>query len=289
MPNQRDDTHRHKNQSGFALAVVLWAIIILSLMAVIIAGLSRSSSSIVDIHIRQAQADALLDAGINQLTLALLDPRSPWKADGKEHRMELHEETLLLSARYERGKIDLNHASEELIAALLNMAGASPRQAGNLAAAIVKQRPTARASVDLTNTDDSAQKRFNAVSELQRIPGMSSSLYCRVSLFFTVYSQQSEVDIDEAFGLTLNALAAIGIKQHATPPAGEGAIGGGSDLGGQAIMLRVELTSSGSLRKGLPSRVKEVVVRLTGDMRQPVWYLSMHEDMNQGVDCATTP
>lgn len=293
MPNQSDDSFLHENQSGFALAGVLWAVMILSLMAVIITGLSRSSSSIVDIHIRRVQTDALLEAGINQLTLALLDPRSPWKADGKQHRMQFHEETLLLSAHYERGKIDLNHAPEELLTALFRVAGSPPGQAAILAKGIIDWRspgndyppPVTNPSEALAHTN--ATNPLQSASEVQRVKGMSDNLYCRIAPFITVYAQQRDVDAMAASGLALEALAQLGIRSNGTQQTPSAV--GGSDLSGEAITLRAELTSSGSLRKGLPGRVKEVVIRLTGDIHQPVWYLSMHEDMNQGADCATIP
>lgn len=268
-------------ESGLALASVLWAVLILSLIAAVIAGLSRSSGATVDIHTRRAQAEALLDAGINRLIFGLLDPRSPWRADSTPHEFRFSGETLHLTVWYERGKFDLNFSPEASMASLFKAGGASASQASSLARAIVDRRAS----------DGQTSRLFHSVAEVRTLPGMSSALYCRVAPALTVYSQQGAFDASVASGLVMTALAEINKGRFAGIPntLPENSVISGFDLGGQAVTLRAELTSAGPLRKGLPTLAKEVVVRFTGSLRQPVWRLAVRDGWHGETECPNFP
>lgn len=264
-------------ESGLALAGVLWAVLILSMIAAVIVGLSRSSNAIVDNHIRHAQSEALLEAGIKRLILGLLDLRSPWRIDGTPYEFTFSGEIFQLSALYERGKFDLNHSPEESLKALFITGGASLSHAGLLARAIMLQR----------TLNGQTGQLFHSIVGVRSLPGMTDELYCRVASALTVYSQQSEPDERVASELVLAALADIHVVQRArlSDILSENSAISGIDLAGQAVTLRAELISASRLRKGLPPLTKEVVIRFTGNLRQPVWQLAAHDSLKMGFAC----
>ncbi|WP_340676533.1 hypothetical protein [Paraglaciecola sp.] len=246
------------------------------MIAIVIIGLSRSSSKLVDTHIRRAQTEAFLDAGINRLIVGLLDSRSHWKIDGIPREFVFSGQKLQLTAWYERGKYDLNYATESSLMALFKAAGASESDAST----------SARAITELRASGGQTAKLFHSVTEVRSIPKISSNLYCQVAPSLTVYSQQTEPDNRVASGLVLSVLANIGSDRRTdfSNVLPENSAISGLEEGGQAVTLRAELTSESHIRKGLTSSAKEIVIRFTGNVRQPVWQLAVRDGLDE-IEC----
>jgi general secretion pathway protein K len=168
-------------QSGFALIIVLWTLVLITLIVTQLGVMGRKQTQIAQ-NLRAAQAaqdDA--DGAIYQAMWHLSDP-SPqrWVADGHEYPLG---RTVSVQATDEAGKIDLNASSIELLQSLLLSVGADSRTAETTAQHIVEWRypnadPAKLASMYRSAGRDYAppQAPFETVDELGLVLGMTPDL-----------------------------------------------------------------------------------------------------------------
>ena len=137
---RKDNASRQRR--GFALLLVLC---FLALLSVMMTRLMASSHAQVVIT-RGVIANVRLQAAINGALNAALyhattdNPRLLWMPDGRVHYVDLGPITAAVTIRDERGKINPNLASEELLAALFQSLGVDFARARGLAAAIADWR-----------------------------------------------------------------------------------------------------------------------------------------------------
>ncbi len=194
------------SSSGVVLIAVLWALTFLSLAAASFTVTMRSESHVARNLEENARARALADAGIAIGIMAMMDrdPDRRWLADGEPHLFRFAGGEVSVSVRDESGKVDLNRAPDALLRGLLVVLGVEPEEAAPLVDAIVDYRdPDQLRRLNGAEDSDYAQaglpygakdRRYEAVEELQRVLGMTPSLYARMAPFVTVYSGKSGVD-----------------------------------------------------------------------------------------------
>lgn len=191
---------------GFALLIVLWALVPLSLLFTIMASAARSDAQLAG-NLRQvAAAEAEADGAIYTAIFALMGGGAPAEA-----------EITGLS-----GLVNPNLAPPAFIAALLVRLGAEPREAESLAAAVLDwrtpgQRPSphgAKAAeyqaAGLSYGPPGAP--FETLDELREVKGMTPGLWAALRPHLTLFTD-GDPDPAAADPLVRGALRDMGLTR----------------------------------------------------------------------------
>lgn len=221
---------------------------------------------------RNAQLDAEAAGGVQEAMFHLLDAgRDHWPADGSTHQVREAGGRLLLRIDSETGKVNLNSASPDLLAGLLQAVGADSRQAAAIATAIVAWRfPRSQGTSDPAAGPgyQSPGAPFESIAELGLVPGMTPALLAALAPHLTLY-HNGDPDLASADPVVLRA-----IELAAGPAAGDtGATGGppqhrdeslvavtatAEDTAGHRSMRRaIVLTSTGETKDHRPFRIMQ--------------------------------
>jgi len=212
------------------------------------------------------------------------DPRWRWLADGRPYPWHFGDAEVEVRIVDEQGKIDLNVADANLLAALFRAVGAESDPAMRAATAILDWRDPDTLTQPAGGAEDgdyasaglpygAKDEPFESVAELLQVLGMTPQLYARAAPHLTVFSGRDRPD--PAFASS-EVLAAMGydagsvVAQRqawnpatgAPPPVlqtGEALVGSNSGTysiesrarlrGGRTAVLRVVLRTGGN---GLP-------------------------------------
>jgi general secretion pathway protein K len=156
--------------------------------------------------IESAAARTAADAGIQRAILDLVSSHtgSTFRTDGTVYAWRFANSTVHISVQDEGGKINLNQASEALLAALFDSVGVDPSRAQSLADAIADFRDAD--NLPRPRGAEEAEYRtaglawgpknapFEAVEELQQVLGMTREIYERVAPDLTIYSLGAAVN-----------------------------------------------------------------------------------------------
>ena len=109
-----------RTQSGFALVLVLWALVLLTTIGVSFGFAVRVETGSGTALADQVKAEAIATAGVRRAILGLIaeDTSMRWKTDGREYEIAWQDATLRVTLKAESGKIDLNAASPQLLSGL---------------------------------------------------------------------------------------------------------------------------------------------------------------------------
>ena len=204
---------------GAALLLVLWLIALLTALVGAFALSARVEHLQGQVLARGVVAGEAARAGVEYAVVRVgsSDARWRWLADGRPYWLDVGDARVEVRVVDEQGRIDLNLASADLLAALFRGAGAEQAQATQLAAAILDWRD----GDDLNQPGGGAEDRdyaaaglpygakdepFESVAELQQVLGMPKALYARVAPFLTVYSGRAIPDPAFAQGAVLAAM-----------------------------------------------------------------------------------
>lgn len=184
-------------QTGVALLLTLWALTLLSVMAITVSMLVRSHAQLAKQTAELARQRALADSGINYAVLCLLtqgpalvmypDKALEWKYYGTR---------IAIAAQPEAGKVDLNAANEHLVAAILTMHGIREPDA------IV----TAHQLADWRSKESSDHQRrlsfygrrkgpLETLDEMLQLFNVPRDIFERIRADVTVYSGLSEPNL----------------------------------------------------------------------------------------------
>jgi general secretion pathway protein K len=189
-----------RSEEGIALIAVLWALTLLSLIAAALLVETRSSTRVARNMADNAAARAAADAGIQRAILGFNSPDADkeFRVDGTVYNWRFNSITVHISIQDESAKVDLNQATEVLLATLIETVGVEPEKARALAEAIADFR-----DADNFSRPSGAEEReyrtagltwgptnalFNSVEELQQVLGMTAEIYRRLAPDLTVYS-----------------------------------------------------------------------------------------------------
>ncbi len=291
-------------QRGFALVIVLWAGVLLSVIAASFAFSMRIETRLAGNLVERARAEAIADAGIRRGIIALLadGPGPRWVADGRLYELPFGDGSMRVRLLSENGKIDLNGAPEALIRGLLHALVKTGEisdagQAGHIAGAILDWRdPDSRARSDgAEDRHYKASERafgsrdgaFLSVAELTQVLPVDRQAYARLAPLVTVYSWAPQVDPMTASRQVLLAVPGLdaGVVDRFID-ARDASYASQSADGGARSRLPMELLSPGArYLSRADSRVytveavgelstgarasRRAVVQLTGDVRKP--------------------
>lgn len=178
-----------KRMRGAALLWVLWILMIGTTLVVIGLQVSASNSAYASLARRHSQANALADAGL-ALAVWRLDARSGletrWQIDNAPQMQRIGNADVAIRITDEAAKIDLNLASEALLAAYFKACGQADTVSEALAGAIVDYRdndsqPSGLYGAEVARTRelawrDPANHPFQAVDELANVLGISDDV-----------------------------------------------------------------------------------------------------------------
>jgi general secretion pathway protein K len=263
-------------ERGFALLSVLWAAMILAVIAASIITTARTETRLAHLRYRAAQRDAIADAAINIALLRMLDPAPgvPPPVDGTPFAIGFAGDTVAMRIEDEAGKIDLNEAREALLHRLLAVVGVDALAAGSLVDKIldwrearIGRRLNGAKAPDYRDAGLAYGPRggpFQSVAELRLVIGMAPELFGRIAPSLTVYSQTPWVDPQFAAPDVLAALLgrgapALGQELRARAAGRHGAV-----IAGHAFAIAAGFGAADRVRIA-----RTAVVRLTGSQDRP--------------------
>ena len=272
-----------RRDSGFALLIVLWALLLLSILAGSYLLEARAAKTVGVTAVSRLKARALADAAINRSIMALLDPRDPLRLplDGSTREILLLGHSILLACESEAGKVDLNAAPIELLISILRTQGLTEQEAETLATQIVVWRSPARGSsreAALSSYREAGRlygprfAPFRSIGELRLVVGMSEALQTAISPFMTVWSQTNVIDRSVAKEGLLRILEAANDKLAAAQLAAHHA---GRAAGSERLPALGEvLTITARLQVADVAVIRTAAVQIAGDRTDPYRVLS---------------
>ena len=183
---------------GFALLIVLWSVVLLTLLATQITATGRTEAQLAANLRAAAVAEAASDGAVQAAAFHLLDISAPWAADGQEHLIRIGDAVVTVRVDNEGGKLNPNLANPVLMQALLREVGVDQRLAERLAVAIVDWRTpgqagqpeSARATPYRAAGFDYGPPGtpFTDLDELGMVLGMTPALLARLRPHLSVYT-----------------------------------------------------------------------------------------------------
>lgn len=229
-------------QRGLALLLVLWLLVLLIAVVGVFAFGARVEAMQGTTLRDGSRGGQLARAGLEYALLRVADPdpATRWAADGREHAWSFEGAPLRVRIMDESGKIDLNHADPQVLAALLQALGEEPGRAQALAAALVDWRDADELTQPSGGAEDpeyalagmlwgAKDAPFETVGEIVQVLGWTSQLHARVAPHLTLYSGRVRPDPAFAAGPVLVALGldpvqveAQRLRDGGAPAAGTG-------------------------------------------------------------------
>lgn len=273
---------------------MVWVLALLAVLLLGFTGGAHNELLLARNNYESARAAALADAGVSLAVVGVLDTASatPWPADGRERDVSFGGGTVLVRVQDEAGKVDLNNASEELLAGLFQSLGLGGGDGAGLAAAIVDWRAR-RGQVAATAGDAGPQNAaFLSIEELRLVPGVTREVYDRVKPFVTIYSPAGRIDPLTAPAEVLRGVPGIDLKQldafleardtlgaapTALPPLGDAA-----GILGHAALHAATIRSVGRTETGTRF-IREAVLRVGSRPEQPYQFVTWRQGMDEAA------
>ncbi|MCG8608289.1 general secretion pathway protein GspK [bacterium] len=253
--------------------------------------------------VEQVRAEAVAEAATNRAILSLFDRRKEmrWPTNGTPKEFVFDDTTNSVSVQDERGKININLASNQLLSALFKSVGLDEEEARKLADRIADWRdPDDLRRLHGAEASDyiragwqySPRNRpFETTGEAARVLGMTTEVMREIEPAITVYSNTGSVDLKVAVPVVLRMMSEdhqsaakkrteSGRSQAPSPlsmPITDAA------AGGKAYTVRAVVETGTSIQIGW-----ETVVVPTGNFREPVrtlrWQRLATEDVPEEAD-----
>lgn len=210
-----------RGEAGFALLIVLWALVLVSLLFMSLAAATRSDAQLTTNLRSAAELEAVADSAIYTTMFALLQPggRTPPPTVRGPPGVEITIETSSLA-----GLVNPNTVTPELLFALLVRLGAEPGRAARVSAAIVDWRSPGRSPRPNGAKRSQYQAAglgygppgapFESLEELGQVLGMTPDLLTVLMPHLTLFSE-GEPNADLAGPVVQAALRDAGITSRA--------------------------------------------------------------------------
>jgi len=215
-----------RRQSGVALVLVLWVIVLLSVVAASFIVERRTESLVIQNSISMARAEAVADAGVQRAVWELYrtdNAPEAWKRDGTVQSWSFDGVPVKVEIRDESAKIDINTATDALLHGMFVSIGLEEDEAARLTDAVLDwrdadsfKRPNGAEEPEYRAAGlpyKPANAPFQAIEELQLVLGMRPEIYRRIEPMITVYSRQAGVNPQLASRDVLLAIPGVGVDQ----------------------------------------------------------------------------
>ena len=207
-----------RHNRGFALLIVLWSMVLLSLLFARLVSAGRSESEIAFNLRAAAQRQAQVDGLLYSVIFGLLGPSGgQWRADGAVHHIRLPAAVASFSIENLDGRVNPNLASPALLDALLSHIGADATTARNLSQAIADWRtPDAQANFKAPqylaagSSYTPAGSPFQSIGELSLVLGMTPDLLARLVPHLSIYNGDNP-NPEDADAVVRKALHDVGL------------------------------------------------------------------------------
>ena len=274
-----------RSDEGFALVMVLWAGSLLSLVALGLVTKVHLESSAASNAVEQVRTEAVAEAAIKRAFLSLLDTRKEmrWPANGTPKEFVFDDMAVSVSVQDERGKININLASIQLLSTLFEAVGQDEEKAETLADRMADWRDpddlrrlngAEESDYIRAGSQHSPRNRpFETTGEVVRVLGMTTEVMRAIEPAITVYSNTASVNLKVAVPMVLKMFSEDG-QSHSEKREKPGGAQGPSPLsmpisdtpgGGQSYTVKAVVETHTNVKTGW-----ETVVVLTGNLREPV-------------------
>jgi general secretion pathway protein K len=207
-----------RQQSGLALVIVLWLVVLLGIIASGHAYNAHTETRLAAMHVRSAQARAAVETGLSYAILQLLaeDLAKPWPIDGTVKQILFDDKQIRIAIRDATGLIDLNAAGPDLLQTLTTALNVDQDRRQQIVAAILDWRdgddikhPGGAEESDYLSGGYPWTPRdgvFSSVEELRYVMGMTQQLFNEMTPFVTVYSEQAGINFEFTAPFLINAM-----------------------------------------------------------------------------------
>jgi general secretion pathway protein K len=188
-----------RESRGFALIIVLWAVVLISLIVIHLMASGRTELHIARNLAANAAAQAAADGAIYQALFNLLDPQEDarWPVDGTTHEFQVANSRVTVRLDDEAGRINPNTASPALLEALLNVVAGNREGAAEIASAIAEWVGSRKGSRPLSDINPDYQaagldygppgEPLESIEELGRVRGMTPELLAALRPHLTLF------------------------------------------------------------------------------------------------------
>jgi len=186
----RERPARPRRQRGLALVVVLWAAILIALVAASVIRLSRDDLNLARNLTEATRAELAADSALwTSVYMIVNGGAEAWRVDGTVYAWRIGEAEVRVRVTDELGRIDVNTAPPELLAALFAAAGADEGDAIALAEAVDEHRLSLVTEPATGGQQPMAPGvAFSLAEGLLQVPGMPAELVERLGPAITVYT-----------------------------------------------------------------------------------------------------
>jgi general secretion pathway protein K len=192
------------SEQGIVIVAVLWILAALAALAVIFSAYLSNSARALAVNDTALRAQALISASVELSAYQLYRAGEQERPAQGSFRTRLNGADLAVSFVSEAARVDLNNASQELLAGLLSVLGATGDDASEYADRIVAWRT--RPKQGSAGNEDARyraagrlysprQAPFAHVNELGLVLGLPPALVERALRFVTIFSGLSGVDV----------------------------------------------------------------------------------------------
>ena len=198
--------HSTSRQSGIALVLVLWVLMLMSIIVGVFAVLARTEALQARFLFDTTAAHYAAEAGLHRSVFEMRNPdiETRWVPDGRPYFIEFGSAVVELRITDESGKIDLNRVDADTLIELFLSRGVDEMAAWRLADAIEDWRD----GDDIprlygAEIDDylaagypygPANQNFQSVDELQQVMGVSWDLFRSIEGLLTVHGRGSQIN-----------------------------------------------------------------------------------------------
>lgn len=258
---------RHR---GVALLIVLWGCTLLAIMLGGFAALARTEGLQARYQFAQTRAHYAAEAGIMRAIDALQNPDATtrWVADGRLYVFAFDDARVNITIVDEDGKVDLNAASGDVLAALFKAAGANDDRARALSAAVQDwRRPGDAASPNGAKKPQyeaaglaygPRNGPFATVEEARMVLGMDASLWATVAPALTIWSGRERPNTEHAQPLALASIPGLGAAGAKAVLDARAQSNGAAIAGGNGVThtIRAEAILDDGTRSSLTSTIR---------------------------------
>jgi len=195
-----------RRQRGVALVLVLWILLLVSISTSAYTLMARMDQLEAHTVLSGTQARLAAEAGLNLAVLSLRDPDETTRmiADGRPYEFDYQGIQVEVRATDERGKLDINAASEQALVDLFSHNGLEQADAELLAAAVKDwsdEDEIERANGAEIGSYEAAglavgpaNRNFIMIEELLQVIGMPWDLFTKMTPGLTVFSKAALPD-----------------------------------------------------------------------------------------------
>lgn len=264
-----------QNCEGSAFGAVILPLLILAAIAATFTDGTRTDLMVARTAEAEVQSRLAAEAGIATALLKLLAPdgEEPWAADGSIYKTGFAGLEVEVSVQNEQAKINLNQVPNQPLERLLVLSCVEKSVARRLTDRIadyVDEDDIGREGggegevyAEAGLGDGPANRRFETVGELLRVPGFTPGLLARMRPFVTAYGYHDTPELGLASARTVMSVLDIDEKAAGAVRARTGRAPDGAAIG--VFTLNARVTS-----KLRPPAASQAVIYVTGDRAAPL-------------------